>query len=198
VILKRRKFYRIGAGIVFPIVYYFSPNKIIVEMLLLYLLGIMTTLEVMRYISPNLWRVVAEHSKGILKVRQGMITGTTALLISNIIVIAFFDKQIAIVSLLYMLFGDTASAVIGTKYGKVKMGDKSLEGSLAFFITTMIIALILYQWGNFRIPLLILTSGAIAATITEALPIEINDNLTVALAAAVVMQIFPNVMQIFM
>jgi dolichol kinase len=198
VILKRRKIYRIGAGIVFPLVYYFSPNKIIVEMLLLYLLGIMTTLEVMRYISPNLWRVVAEHSKGILKVRQGMITGTTALLISNIIVIAFFDKQIAIVSLLYMLFGDTASAVIGTKYGKVKMGDKSLEGSLAFFITTMIIALILYQWGNFRIPLLILTSGAIAATITEALPIEINDNLTVALAAAVVMQIFPNVMQIFM
>ena len=197
-ILKRRKFFRIGAGIVFPIVYYFSPNKIIVEMLLLYLLGIITTLEVMRYISPNLWRTIAEHSKGILKVRQGMITGTTALLISNIIVIAFFDKQIAIVSLIYMLFGDTASAVIGTKYGKVKMGDKSLEGSLAFFITTMAIALILYQWAGFRIPLLILTLGAIAATITEALPIEINDNLTVALAAAIVMQIFPNVMQIFM
>ncbi|MBN1694944.1 hypothetical protein JW879_06055 [candidate division WOR-3 bacterium] len=189
-ILKRRKIYRIGAGIVFPIVYYFSPNKIIVEMLLLYLLGIMTTLEVMRYISPNLWRVVAEHSKGILKVRQGIITGTTALLISNIIVIAFFDKQIAIVSLLYMLFGDTASAVIGTKYGKVKIGDKSLEGSLAFFITTMVIALIFSQWTGIHIHLIILIFGAIAATITEALPIEINDNLTVALAAAIVMQIF--------
>lgn len=197
-ILRRRKLYRIGAGIVFPIVYYFSPNKIIVEMLLLYLLGMMTTLEVMRYISPSLWRTIAEHSKGILKVRQGMITGTTALLVSNIIVIALFNKQIAIVSLVYMLFGDTASAVIGIKYGKVKIGDKTLEGSLAFFITTMVIALILFEWGGFRIPLLILTLGAIAATITEALPIEINDNLTVALAAAIVMQIFPNIMQIFM
>jgi dolichol kinase len=190
VILRRRKFYRIGAGIVFPVLYYFSPNKIIVEMLLLYLLGIMTTLEAMRYISPNLWRTVAEHSKGILKVRQGIITGTTALLISNIIVIALFNKQVAIVSLIYMLFGDTASAIVGTKYGKVKIGDKSLEGSLAFFITVMIIALIFSQWSGIRIHLIILIFGAIAATVTEALPIEINDNLTVAPAAAIVMQIF--------
>ena len=189
-ILKRRKFYRIGAGIVFPVLYYFTPNKIIVEMLLLYLLGIMTTLEVMRYISPNLWRTIAEHSKGILKVRQGMITGTTALLISNALVIAFFNKQVAIVSLVYMLFGDTASAIIGTKYGKVKMGDKTLEGSLAFFITVMVIALLFSQWSGIRIHLIVLIFGAIAATITEALPIEINDNLTVALAAAIIMQIF--------
>lgn len=189
-ILKRRKFFRIGAGIVFPLVYYFSPNKIIVEMLILYLLGIMTTLEAMRYISPNLWRTLAEHSKGILKVREGMITGITALLISNAIVIAFFNKWVAIVSLVYMLFGDAAAAIIGTKYGKVKIGDKTLEGSLAFFITAMVIALIFSQWTGIRIHLIVLTFGAIAATITEALPIEINDNLTVALASAIVMQIF--------
>jgi dolichol kinase len=190
VILKRRKFFRIGAGIVFPIVYYFSPNKIIVEMLILYLLGIMTTLEAMRYISPNLWRTLAEHSKGILKVKEGMITGTTALLISNAIVIAFFNKWVAIVSLVYMLFGDAASAIIGTKYGKVKMGEKTLEGSLAFFITTMVIALIFSQWIGIRIHLIVLIFGAIAATVTEALPIEINDNLTVAIASAIIMQIF--------
>jgi dolichol kinase len=190
VILKRRKFFRIGAGIVFPLVYYFSPNKIIVEMLILYLLGIMTTLEVMRNISPSLWRTIVEHSKGILKVREGMITGTTALLISNAIVIALFNKWVAIVSLVYMLFGDAAAAIIGTKYGKVKIGNKSLEGSLAFFITTMVIALIFSQWTGIRIHLIVLIFGAIAATITEALPIEINDNLTVAIASAIVMQIF--------
>ncbi len=189
-ILKRRKIFRIGAGIVFPLVYYFSPNKIIVEMLILYLLGIMTTLEAMRYISPNLWRTLAEHSKGILKVREGMITGTTALLISNAIVIAIFNKWVAIVSLVYMLFGDAAAAIIGTKYGKVKMGEKTLEGSLAFFITAMVIALIFSQWTGIRIHLIVLIFGAIAATITEALPIEINDNLTVAIASAIIMQIF--------
>jgi len=190
VILKRRKIYRIGAGILFPVLYYFTPNKIIVEMLILYLLGIMTTLEVMRYISPNLWRTIVEHSKGILKVRGGIITGTTALLISNAVVIAFFNKEVAIVSLIYMLFGDAAASIVGIKYGKVKMGDKTLEGSLAFFITAMILALIFTQWTGIRIHLIILIFGAIAATITEALPIEINDNLTVAIAAAIVMQIF--------
>jgi dolichol kinase len=190
VILKRRKIYRIGAGIVFPVLYYFTPNKIIVEMLILYLLGIMTTLEVMRYISPSLWRTIVEHSKGILKVREGMITGTTALLISNVVVIAFFNKQVAIVSLVYMLFGDAAASIIGTKYGKVKIGDKTLEGSLSFFITVMILALIFSQWTGIHIHLIILIFGAIAATVTEALPLAINDNLTVALAAAIVMQIF--------
>jgi glycerol-3-phosphate acyltransferase PlsY len=190
VILKRRKFFRIGAGIVFPLVYYFSPNKIIVEILILYLLGIMTTLEVMRYVSPSLWRTLAEHSKGILKVREGMITGTTALLISNAIVIAFFNKWVAIVSLVYMLFGDAAAAIVGTKYGKVKMGGKTLEGSLSFFITAMVLALIFSQWMKIPIHPLILIFGAIAATITEALPIEINDNLTVAIASAIIMQIF--------
>lgn len=189
-ILKRRKIYRIGAGIVFPVLYYFTPNKIIVEMLILYLLGIMTTLEVMRYISPSLWRTIVEHSKGILKVREGMITGTTALLISNVVVIAFFNKQVAIVSLVYMLFGDAAASIIGTKYGKVKIGDKTLEGSLSFFITVMILALIFSQWTGIHIHLIILIFGAIAATVTEALPLAINDNLTVALAAAIVMQIF--------
>jgi dolichol kinase len=189
--LKARKTFRIGAGIVFPLVYYFSPNKIIVEMLLLYLLGIMTTIEVMRHLSPNLWKIMVEHSHGILREKEGfIITGTTAFLLSNIIVIAFFNKWVAIVSLLFMLFGDAAASIVGTKYGKVKIGEKTLEGSLAFFITTMVLALIFSQWLNIHIHLMILVFGAITATITEALPLKVNDNLTVALVTAIVMQIF--------
>lgn len=188
--LKARKIYRIGVGLVFPVVYYFSPNKIIVEILLFYLLGIMTTLEFMRHISPNLWQTMAEHSKGILKKKEGFLTGETALLLSNIIVIAFFDKWVAIISLIFMLFGDAAASIIGTKYGRVKLGKKTLEGSLSFFITAIVLALIFSEWIGVPIHLIILIFGAIAATVTEALPIKINDNLTTALAAAIVMQIF--------
>ncbi|MEO0293396.1 MAG: hypothetical protein ABIN61_04130 [candidate division WOR-3 bacterium] len=189
--LKARKTYRIFAGIVFPLIYYFSPNKIIVEMLILYLLGIMTPIEVIRHLSPNLWKVMVEHSHGILREKEGfIISGTTAFLLSNAIVIAFFKKWIAIVSLSYMLFGDAAASIIGTKYGKIKIGEKTLEGSLAFFITTMIIALIFSEWIKVPIHLIILIFGAIAATIGEALPLKINDNFTVALISAIIMHIF--------
>jgi glycerol-3-phosphate acyltransferase PlsY len=186
--LIARKTYRIGAGIIFPLVYYFSTNKIIVEILLFYLMGMMTVIEIMRRLSPNIWKVMVEHSHGILREKEGFITGTMALLLSNAIVIAFFDKWVAIISLLFMLFGDTAASVIGLKYGKVKIGDKTLEGSLSFFITTIAIALIFYKF--VPIHLIVLIIGAVVATIVEALPLKINDNLTVAIASAIAMQIF--------
>jgi len=186
--LIARKTYRIGAGIIFPLVYYFTPNKIIVEMLLFYLIGMMTVIEIMRHLSTNIWKVMVEHSHGILREKEGVITGTMALLISNAIVIAFFDKWVAIVSLLFMLFGDTAASVIGSKYGHVKMGEKTLEGSLSFFITAVLLSLLLYKW--VPIHLVILLIGAVVGTIVEALPLKINDNLTVAIACAIAMQIF--------
>ena len=186
--LIARKTYRIGIGIIFPLVYYFFPNKLIVEILLIYLIGMMTVIEIMRHLSPYLWMVMVEHSHGILREKEGFITGTMALLLSNAIVILFFDKWVAIISLLFMLFGDTAASIIGSQYGKVKMGDKTLEGSLSFFITTLVISLIFYKF--IKIDLIILIIGAVVATIVEALPLKINDNLTVAIASAIVMQIF--------
>ncbi len=186
--LIARKTYRIGAGIVFPLVYYFSPNRIIVEILLFYLMGMMTVIEIMRHLSPNIWKVMVEHSHGILREKEDFITGTMALLISNAIVIAFFDKWVAIISLIFMLFGDTAASVIGSKYGQVKIGDKTLEGSLSFFITALVIALIFYKFIPIHLAVLII--GAVVATIVEALPLKINDNLTVAIASAIAMQIF--------
>ncbi|MCK4571941.1 hypothetical protein KAT89_03350, partial [candidate division WOR-3 bacterium] len=80
--LIARKTYRIGAGIIFPLVYYFSTNKIIVEILLFYLMGMMTVIEIMRRLSPNIWKVMVEHSHGILREKEGFITGTMALLLS--------------------------------------------------------------------------------------------------------------------
>ncbi|MCK4526660.1 hypothetical protein KAW18_04755 [candidate division WOR-3 bacterium] len=186
--LIARKTYRLGVGIIFPIIYYFSPNKIIVEMVLLYFIGMVTVLEIMRYVSPNLWKTMAEHSHGILREKPGLVTGTMAFLIANAIVIACFDKWVAIISLLFMLFGDTSASIIGIKYGQVKMGEKTLEGSLAFFITTVFISLIFYRF--VPIHLVILLIGAVVATIVEALPLKINDNLTVAIAAAIAIQIF--------
>jgi len=186
--LISRKTYRIGVGIIFPIIYFFSPNRIIVEMILIYLIGMMTVIEIIRYISPNIWEVMVKHSHGILREKEGYITGTTAFLISNAVVIAFFNKWIAIISLLYMLFGDTAASVIGSKYGQVKIGDKTLEGSLSFFITTLAIALMFYKF--VPIHLIVLVIGAVVATIVEALSIKVNDNLTVAIASAIAMQIF--------
>lgn len=186
--LKARKIYRVGVGIIFPLIYFFSPNKIIVEVLLIYLIGMMTVIEIMRYLSPNLWKVMVQHSHGILRDKEGFITGTMAFLLSNAIVIAFFDRWVAIMSLIFMLFGDTAASIIGIKYGEVRIGEKTLEGTLAFFTTTVIISLLFYRL--IPIHLVILLIGAAVATVVEALPLKVNDNLSVAISSAIIMQIF--------
>lgn len=186
--LWARKTYRIGVGILFPLIYLFSPNKIIVEFFLVYLIGMMTVIEIIRHIAPNIWKVMVEHSHGVLRQKEGPISGTMAFLLANALVIAFFDKWVAIPSLLFMLFGDAAASIVGIKYGKVKIGEKTLEGSLAFLTTTFIISLILYKF--IPVHLVILLVGSVTATVVEALPIKINDNLTVGIATAIAMQIF--------
>mgnify|MGYP001295099088 CR=1 FL=1 len=64
------------------------------------------------------------------------ITGASFVFIGSLIVAFLFDKQIAFIGLLVMSVSDSSAAVIGILFGKTKLFSKSLEGSLAFFITT--------------------------------------------------------------
>lgn len=186
--IKARKTYRLVVGILFPLIYYFSPNKIIVEMFIAYLLGIMTTIEVVRKIAPVFWSTMAKHSKGILKEEPGRITGTTAYLLSCFIIIAIFEKYIAITAILFLLFGDTSSTIVGIRFGRIKFfgGKKSLEGSLAFLITCLLIGYLL----RFLFPeldFIMILCGSIGATIIEAIPLPIDDNFTVGIGSAIIL-----------
>ncbi|MEA3432721.1 MAG: hypothetical protein U9R01_08695 [candidate division WOR-3 bacterium] len=187
----KRKLYRIGVGIIFPLIYYFSPDKIIVLSFLFYLLGIMTTVEILRRVAPGAWQVMAAHSKGILKAEPGRVVGTTNFLIAALLVIIFLPKSIAITAILFLVFGDAVSTLIGMRFGKIKLmgGKKSLEGSLSFFLICMGIGLGLMQLPRIELTFWLILFGALVATITELLSISLDDNLTVAPITGIVMEI---------
>ena len=48
------------------------------------------------------------------------------------LVVLTFESRICIPALLIMSFSDSAAAIIGKKYGKTKIFNKTLEGSLLF------------------------------------------------------------------
>jgi len=111
-------------------------------------------------------------------------TGATYLMISTILCIAIFPKDIAFLSLCFLAIGDTLAAIIGISFGKRKLfgTSKSLEGSLACFISTFIFAL-------FFIDPTIAFFGAMAATLSEFSRLPIDDNIKIPIASGLIMSL---------
>ena len=118
-------------------------------------------------------------------------------LIAAIIVFSVFDKRIAVVAILMTLFGDLSAAIIGTRFGKHKLGflkDRSYEGVISEFIVDIIIAVVVLTYGNymqiFSIKLILLSIVmALIATIVETKIYKVDDNLFVPIATGFVGQI---------
>ena len=113
---------------------------------------------------------------------KGHLTGATWVLIGSLISILLFTKYVAIIALIFMSLGDTVAGLIGQKYGKHKVGNKTWEGFLAGLIICIIVAI------NFPfLPLKISLVGALVAMIMELLPIPLDDNFKIPLGSGAIM-----------
>lgn len=112
------------------------------------------------------------------------LSGSSHILSASALSIVFFDKKVAIAAIVYVILGDIAAALIGRVYGKTKIENKSLEGSLAFLTVCLVVALVLPG-----LPFWIGAIGALVATAVEALSIPIDDNLSVPILSGIVMQV---------
>jgi len=104
------------------------------------------------------------------------LTGATYVFTGAVLSIFLFPKEIAVPSLLILSIADTVAALIGIPFGKHKFLAKSVEGSTGFFISTMII-LTVFMPETIFINVLV----ALAITVSEALPLDIDDNFLIPL-----------------
>lgn len=116
------------------------------------------------------------------KKEERKLTSMTLFLISCFLTFLLFPKNIAIAAVIFLIFGDIFSKFFGLRFGRTKIFNKSLEGSLSYLVFCMIAGFILLNFIPIS-PLLIII-GALAATITELLPLGVDDNLSVALISA--------------
>ena len=120
---------------------------------------------------------------------KGQFTGATWVMISASVTILFFSKNIAIISLIFMSIGDTFAALIGKKYGKLKIYDKSFEGFLGGLIACLVAA---YCYDP--LPFYISGFGALAAMLFETLPLPLDDNFRIPIGSAIIMTILLQVL----
>lgn len=175
------------SGLFLPIIYIFFDKAVMLVVggsLVCIAIGV----ELAKRFLPTFSNYFFHYLKPLLRSheKQGAITGATFYIISVFLCILIFDKSIAITCIFFITLGDTAAALVGKRWGRTKLiGNKSLEGSAACFVVCLLMTLF---WIN---PIVGIT-GAFFATLTELLPLRIDDNLTVPLISGAVMQLMVN------
>jgi len=100
-----------------------------------------------------------------------------------ILVVLLFRYPIACASIAILTVGDSIAAIVGALFGKTHLQinyKKSLEGSLAGFVSAFFVAM-------FYVPPAVAAVGAFVGMVFEALSTRVNDNLTIPISAALAM-----------
>jgi dolichol kinase len=110
------------------------------------------------------------------------LTGVSYLCVGVMTIAIIFPKEIALLSILLLAVGDPISSIFGVMYGKdVLIGKKTLQGSIACFISCTLMAALYYLSTQImieRVVLAAIITGFIAA-LSELLPIAgLDDNFT--------------------
>jgi dolichol kinase len=119
------------------------------------------------------------------------ITGTPAYVGGVFLAFLLFPREIAVASLIPLVLGDRAAVLAGKGFGKIRIGDKTLEGSIACFAVSLAGYLILAKlFGPFPVASLpVLLGASLIGTLAEALPRPFDDNLTIPLAVGAFLKI---------
>ncbi len=177
-------------ALLIPIVYYnLSKNDAIL------LLGVVTigfvVVDALRLrIGPFKTLFIIVFGSMLRKKELKGFTGATYLMIGALLSALFFTKYIFITALSFAIVGDTFAAITGQVVGKIKIGRKTLEGSIAGLISCIIVVFVVSKLANHEFPIIIGIIGAVVASIVEMLPIDLNDNVVIPLASGAVMELW--------
>ena len=176
------------SNLVIPFTYlFYFDSKVEALIILLPITLLAFLIEYLRINSISVKNIFDKYLFSMLRnhEKSGKYTGATWVFISSTLSIGIFPKDIAIISLIYMSIGDTAAGLIGRKFGRIKIYNKTLEGALAGFIVCLILGLMI----DLNLSKTLVAIGALSAAIIELMPISIDDNLIIPLFSGTVMYV---------
>lgn len=175
--IPRKLFHMSSATI--PLIYLFSGlSREIAIGLMIPVFILIAGSDLIRQLVPSFNRFYVKRF-GIL-MRDGEENGfhnATYFMTATLFVSIFFSKEIAILSLLLLSFGDPAAAIFGRMFGELKIFGKTVEGSFACFQVCFLISIFFVApWQAFLVSLI--------ATLAELLPLPFNDNIRIPVLSA--------------
>ena len=115
----------------------------------------------------------------------------TYLVLTSFFIILFFNREFSILAISIASICDAMAAIFGMKYGKIKiLHNKTLEGSLAFIISGLIVICILTMILSFKLDIIYLIFILIISCIIEAMTPSQYDNITTPLSVCLISSLF--------
>lgn len=118
------------------------------------------------------------------------LTGIPFYMASCLFAFLIFPRHIAVLSILYLAFGDPSSSFFGVLYGRNKIfPNKSLQGTLGGFFVCALVTVIYLSWQEFpRDQILLLAMlGGFAGAVAELLPLNVDDNFAIPVISGFLM-----------
>lgn len=186
---KRRKSFHL-LGLIIPLGYLLYPSEAQAKAILLAAMIFGIFIDVFRLAEPRL-RSFAHSLVGSLMrpEEKANLLGSTSLLIASVITAFIFPKIIAVAALCLLVGGDTAAALVGKRFGRIRVfGRKTLEGTLAFVGAGLILNAGVSLAAPGLTPLAVV-AGALVGAVVEAVPFPIDDNFAVPIISGVAMSL---------
>ncbi len=132
--------------------------------------------------------------------REG-VTGLPFYALGCSLALYFYERDIAILSIMFLVFSDPISSFFGVLYGKDKiLPNKSLQGAVAGFFTCYLICLF-YAMNTSTIGTHILTfsiiSGLIGSSSELISAFNVDDNLTIPVLSGLGMTLLNHFIPVF-
>jgi len=184
--LTRKLFHLLFGFFIMFFIWFFGTETAFIGLSILTLMGIMLGFSIRkgaRY--PFLQKIIFTVERDDEKHFPGK--AAIMFFLSACVLLFLFKSQPQIVfaAILVETLADTAAALIGKRFGKIKiMKDKTLEGTLAFFVVSVFCIGLFY---SFEVALFC----SFVAAIIEPLPWD--DNWSVPLAVALSLKIIPGI-----
>ena len=193
--LARRLFHMLSGSSIVAVSFFLPMKKDLVSFLLVLTL-IDLVVEVLRLLIPRVNQWAIKSFRILLREgEQARLSGIFYYLVGCTLSALLFPRDVAILSILFLAFGDPIASIIGVKFGRMRLPPqiyvpfKSLEGSVACFsfclALTFVMSFFLQRTADINLfdRVLFALIGGFAAVVGELLPLKTDDNLAMPLVS---------------
>ena len=182
-----RKVIHISSGLIPPVLAFFVWRELLLALLALGAV-VALSIEAARLASPRLNQWLVDHFSLLLKEQERYEpAAATYFVTAALLVFVLFPQGVAVAAVAFTALGDPLAGLVGEAFGERRwVWGKSLEGSLACVAGCLAVGLGL-SWTPLGLGVFVTLVGVFCATLVEALPLPVDDNLSIPLASAAAM-----------